>query len=215
MAMDAVARHLMLKDERLVLLLTPPFDRTEQDPGYIKGYPPGIRENGSQYSHAAAWVGMAFAAIGDAERAYEVLKNLNPILRAATGEDALRYRVEPYVQAADVYGAPPHMSRGGWSWYTGAAGWTYKFALESILGVRRQGDELQIDPVVPSDWEGYELDYRHEKATYRILAKRAADRREESPEIWLDGQRCAGNRIPLSVEAGEHEVMVRLASEAR
>src|SRR6185295_7499635 len=156
-AMSALDTHLVRLDPGLVLLLAPPFDDTPLEPGYIKGYVPGVRENGGQYTHAAAWSVIAFAALGDGERAAELFALLNPINHARTRADVERYKVEPYVIAADVYAEPPHVGRGGWTWYTGSAGWMYRAGLESILGIRVRGARLEIDPCIPGAWSGFSV----------------------------------------------------------
>jgi cyclic beta-1,2-glucan synthetase len=159
--MAAVEEHLISEEDGLIRLLTPPFDRTRNDPGYIRGYVPGVRENGGQYTHAALWVVRAMAAAGRRDRVAALLDLLNPIRRADCRERADTYRVEPYVVAADVYGEPPHVGRGGWTWYTGAAGWMHRIAVESLLGVQRlNGRRLRIRPCVPDDWPEYVVDVR-------------------------------------------------------
>src|SRR6185369_11161665 len=158
-AMASLDEHLVRRGDAgggLALLFTPPFDRTARDPGYIKGYPPGLRENGGQYSHAAMWAVLAFAKSGDGAKAAELFALLNPINHATTPQDTARYRVEPYVVAADVYSVAPHTGRGGWTWYTGAAGWMVQAGVEGILGIRREGMSLLVDPCVPAHWPGYE-----------------------------------------------------------
>ena len=152
--MAAVDEHLVRRADGLVLLFTPPFDRTSLDPGYIKGYPPGIRENGGQYTHAAIWSVLAFAMLGDGDKAAELFSILNPIHHASTRAAVHRYKVEPYVACADVYSQPPHVGRGGWTWYTGSAGWMYRAGLEWILGFRLRGATLVLDPCVPRAWRG-------------------------------------------------------------
>ena len=156
------------RDDALALLFTPPFDRTTHDPGYIKGYPPGLRENGGQYSHAAMWAIMAFAKLGDGANAAGLFSLVNPINHASTSEEAERYKVEPYVVAADVYSVPPHVGRGGWTWYTGSAAWMYRAGIESILGIRREGDFLVIDPCIPADWPGFEVTVNVASTRYEV-----------------------------------------------
>src|SRR5436309_2802634 len=151
-AMDAVRSSLIARGSQIVLLLNPPFDRSAQDPGYIKGYPPGVRENGGQYTHAAAWVVIALARLGSGDEAAELFHMLNPVNHTRTAADVARYQTEPYVMAGDVYGRAPHAGRGGWSWYTGSAGWMYRAGLESILGLRRRGATFIVDPCVPASW---------------------------------------------------------------
>jgi cyclic beta-1,2-glucan synthetase len=177
-----------------MLLLTPPFDRTIHDPGYIKGYLPGIRENGGQYTHAARWSIWAFAELGQGERVAELFKLVNPIWHADTPEKIARYRVEPYVIAADVYSAPQHIGRGGWTWYTGSASWMYRLGVEKIIGLQREGNRLKIKPCIPKDWRGYEVHYRFGSATYHIHVK-------------ADGGEASGDHSILLVDDGvEHDV---------
>jgi cyclic beta-1,2-glucan synthetase len=160
-AMDAVERYLVSDEHKLIRLLTPPFENTPRDPGYIKGYVPGVRENGGQYTHAALWVVKAMAELGRNDRAAELLAMLNPVNHARTPEEVATYRVEPYVVAADVYGERPHVGRGGWTWYTGSAGWMFRVAVESILGLRMAGGgTFVIAPCIPSAWPGYRVHYR-------------------------------------------------------
>ncbi|WP_425435446.1 GH36-type glycosyl hydrolase domain-containing protein [Luteimonas chenhongjianii] len=167
-AMEALDTHLVKREAGLIQLLEPPFDRTEHDPGYIRGYVPGVRENGGQYTHAAVWAAMAFAALGDRERAWELARMINPVNHAVDAAGTAVYKVEPYVIAADVYGVAPHVGRGGWTWYTGSAGWMYRLLSESLLGVQRHGDRLRIVPCVPASWPGYRMELRHGAAIYRI-----------------------------------------------
>ena len=170
-AMAALDKYLVRRDEKLALLFTPPFDKPAQDPGYIKGYPPGIRENGGQYTHAAAWAAMAFAMQGDGDRAGDLLAMLNPIHHADSPAGMQRYKVEPYVACADVYSEAPHVGRGGWTWYTGSAGWLYRVSLEWLLGFRVQGDGLVLDPCIPRNWPRFEIAYRHGATRYDIVVE--------------------------------------------
>nr|WP_211287749.1 glucoamylase family protein [Xanthomonas dyei] len=167
-AMDAMHQHLVDTDAGIVKLLMPPFDRTEHDPGYIRGYVPGVRENGGQYTHAAVWATMAFAQLGDSARAWQLAGMINPIHHARDAAGAQRYKAEPYVLAADVYAVAPHTGRGGWSWYTGAAGWMYRLLTESLLGLQRHGARMHIVPCIPAGWPGYQLRYRFGASTYVI-----------------------------------------------
>ena len=167
-AMRSVEEYLVRAGDDLVLLLTPPFDKTPLDPGYIKGYPPGVRENGGQYTHAAVWCAIAYAIQGEGESAAELLRMLNPINRASTRAGVHAYKVEPYVVAADIYSVPPHARRGGWTWYTGAAGWMYRAGIEWILGIRKSGDTLSIDPCIPREWPGFRLRFRQGATLYDI-----------------------------------------------
>jgi cyclic beta-1,2-glucan synthetase len=168
-AMASVGDRLIRRDPGLALLFTPPFDRTPLDPGYIKGYPPGLRENGGQYSHAAMWAVMAYAQLGQGDKAAELFAILNPINHALTPAAAARYRGEPYVIAGDVYSTAPHEGRVGWSWYTGAAGWMYRAGIEGILGLTRAGDALVINPSIPQDWPSVSVTVRHGGATVEII----------------------------------------------
>jgi cellobiose phosphorylase len=171
-AMESLDRHLVRRDDGLVKLLDPPFDKSASNPGYIKGYVPGVRENGGQYTHAAIWAAMAFARLGDNRRAWELFNMINPVNRAQSAAAVATYKVEPYVMAADVYAAAPHTGRGGWTWYTGSAGWMYRLAVESLLGLRREGDKLHIAPCLPADWPGFKLRYRFGETDYRISVVR-------------------------------------------
>ena len=167
-AMAAVNAQLISRSDGLVKLFTPPFDHSAHDPGYVKAYPPGLRENGGQYSHAAMWTVLAYALMGDGDRAGEIFSLLNPINHASTNSGIHRYKVEPYVVCADVYSAPAHVGRGGWTWYTGSAGWMYRTAIEGILGIRVKGNILSIDPCIPRAWTGFEITFKHGASRYQI-----------------------------------------------
>ena len=203
-------RHLVSQEDRLVLLFAPPFDKTEQDPGYIKHYPPGIRENGGQYTHAALWAAWAFAKLGQGDRAEALFRLLNPIQRSATAENAERYKVEPYVVAADVYSHPDHVGRGGWTWYTGSGGWMYRLGLEAILGLRRVGNVLRIDPCIPKGWSAYTINYRYAQTQYRISIENPSGINRGVEEVTLDGERLQTSDVPLLEDGNEHEVHVRM-----
>ncbi|HEX7088941.1 MAG TPA: hypothetical protein VF192_02325, partial [Longimicrobiales bacterium] len=218
-ALDAADRHLVSEDEGMIRLLTPPFDRTPKDPGYIKGYVPGVRENGGQYTHGALWVVAAFAALGRADRAARLLEMLSPVSHARTPEQVERYKVEPYVVAADVYAAEPHVGRGGWTWYTGSAGWLFRVGLESVLGLRVvRGREAVLRPCIPADWPGFTLRWRvPEGATvYEIAVTRA--RAAERTSAALDGAALrvedGAVRFPLAADGATHRVDVRLGADA-
>jgi len=170
-AMAAVDQHLVRRDAQLIQLLDPPFDKSDLEPGYIKGYIPGVRENGGQYTHAAIWTTTAFALLGDKERAWELFAMLNPINHGSTPEEIDRYKVEPYVMCADIYGAAPHTGRGGWTWYTGAAGWMYRLSVETLLGLQLKGGHLRIAPRVPAHWESYKIHYRYRDTVYHITIR--------------------------------------------
>jgi len=208
-AMSAVDRHLVRRPEALALLLTPPFEKTEHDPGYIKGYLPGVRENGGQYTHAAAWTVIAFAALGDGDKAAELFRILNPINRANSRSAVQRYKVEPYVLSGDVYSEPPHVGRGGWTWYSGSAGWLYRAGLEWILGFRVRGRLLCIDPCIPRNWPGYSIDFRYHSATYKITVKNPRGLCRGIASTSVDGKGFVGRvNIPLADDGAEHQVLI-------
>jgi cyclic beta-1,2-glucan synthetase len=197
--------------EGLVLLFTPPFDDTALEPGYIKGYVPGVRENGGQYTHAAVWTVIAFAALGDGDKATELLAMLNPINRAGTDAGVQRYRVEPYVVAADVYAEPPHVGRGGWTWYTGSAGWMYRAGLESILGFRLRGDRLVVDPCIPRGWPGFELVFRYRSARYDLVVENPRGVSRGVASVEIDGVLLTGDpSIGLADDRTTHRVRIVL-----
>ena len=211
-AMAAVDEHLVRREDGLVPLFTPPFDRTSLDPGYIKGYPPGIRENGGQYTHAAIWSVIAFAMLGDGDKAAELFSILNPIHHASTRAAVHRYKVEPYVACADVYTEPPHVGRGGWTWYTGSAGWMYRAGLEWILGFRLRGATLVLDPCVPREWRGYQIVFRYRSARYQIGVENPHGVCRGVTCVELDGEALSGERaqIPLADDGATHRVRVVL-----
>jgi cyclic beta-1,2-glucan synthetase len=210
-AMVAVDQQLVRRPEGLVLLLTPPFDKTEHDPGYIRGYVPGIRENGGQYTHAAAWTVIAFAELGDGDKACELFRMLNPIGRTSSRASVQRYKVEPYVVAGDVYAEPPHVGRGGWTWYTGAAGWLYRAGLEWILGFRMGGMTFSIDPCIPRYWPSYSIDFRYHSATYRIKVDNPSGVSRGVALTELDGKVLPGSvNVPLADDGAVHQVHIVL-----
>jgi cyclic beta-1,2-glucan glucanotransferase len=209
-AMDAVRTSLVARQSQVLLLLNPPFDRSAQDPGYIKGYPPGVRENGGQYTHAAVWIVMALAKLGSGDEAAEFFHMLNPINHGRTPTDVARYKTEPYVMAGDVYARPPHAGRGGWSWYTGSAGWMYRAGIESILGLRRRGDTFVIDPCIPSSWDHYRIDWRFLDTRYEIVVCNPAGRCRGVGSATLDGAPVDAAAIPLLNDGRTHNVRVVL-----
>jgi cyclic beta-1,2-glucan synthetase len=210
-AMAAVDRHLVRRADGMVLLFTPPFDDTSLEPGYIKGYLAGVRENGGQYTHAAIWSAMAFAALGDGERAAVLFAMLNPINHTRTQAAVLRYKVEPYVVAADVYAEPPHVGRGGWTWYTGSAGWMYRAGVESILGVRVRGARLSIDPCIPRGWPGFEMVFRHGSARYEIVVENPHGVSQGVSSVELDGVLLDGGPvITLADDGRTHRLRIGL-----
>jgi cyclic beta-1,2-glucan synthetase len=211
-ALLSVEKLLVRKADKLVLLNTPPFQDFHPHPGYVMGYPPGVRENGGQYTHAAIWVAMAFARQGDGQRAVDLLRMLNPVEHTKTPEDARRYKGEPYVVAADVYSLEGEVGRCGWTWYTGSSGWMYRVWLEEVLGFKLQGNSLRMNPTIPPEWTEYSLSYRYHKSTYNIVV--------ENPErvsrglLWveLDGGRLATQYLLLRDDGASHEVRVRLGA---
>ncbi|MGB6000788.1 MAG: glycosyltransferase 36 associated protein, partial [Thermoanaerobaculia bacterium] len=210
-AMESVERRLVRQESGLLLLFTPPFDRTPLDPGYIKGYLPGIRENGGQYTHAAIWSVAAFAMLGKGDKATELFNLLNPIHHTSGRADLQRYKVEPYAIAADVYSEPPHEGRGGWTWYTGAAAWLYRAGLEWILGFQKRGAALCIDPCIPKEWKAFEIAYRHGDTLYRITVENPRGVCRGVSRVSLDGTLLSGEAlVQLVDDAREHEVQVVL-----
>jgi len=208
LAMRSLERHLVREDVG-ILLLTPPFDRTAHDPGYIKGYLPGVRENGAQYTHAALWAVLATAMMGDGDRALELFQLLNPLERTRTPASVEVYRTEPYVMAADVYSAEGQVGRGGWTWYTGSASWTYRVGLEAILGFIRRGDRFRMDPRVPGSWPEFSLEYRYGSAVYDVVVERPHAARGGAQEVVLDGRTLDGEWIELADDGARHTVVVR------
>ncbi|HJR63517.1 MAG TPA: glucoamylase family protein [Gemmatimonadaceae bacterium] len=213
-AMRSVERYLVDNDARILLLLTPPFDKTPLDPGYIKGYLPGVRENGAQYTHAALWTVLATALRGDNDRAFQLYQMLNPLMHARTPDEAAIYKVEPYVVAADVYSAAGHLGRGGWTWYTGSASWMYRVGLENILGFRKRGETLEVRPCVPSDWPGYEMVYRYRRTAYTITIENPHAASDGGLEMTLDGRLLDTPTLPLTDDGEEHVVVVRPSARA-
>jgi cyclic beta-1,2-glucan synthetase len=207
-AVDAAVTNLVDWDNRLVKLFTPPFDQGSLQPGYIKGYVPGIRENGGQYTHAAIWLVQALAGLGRGEEAHRLWQMLSPISHTDSPEGVAQYRVEPYVVAADVYGVPPHVGRGGWTWYTGSAAWLYRAALETILGFTQTGDKLTFDPRIPHQWTGFQIEYKHRSTTYRCQVENPNGVEQGVREVWLDGVIRPEGTIPLLNDGGSHEVRV-------
>ena len=209
-AMDAVQQRLVRSGDKLIQLFDPPFDKGALQPGYIKGYVPGIRENGGQYTHAATWVALAMALQGRSDRAMELWNLINPVYHATTAEEVQHYKVEPYVVCADVYGAPPHTGRGGWTWYTGSASWLYRVAIETILGFQLRAGTLRIEPCIPPSWPGFELSYRYQSTTYQILVDNSAGTGRGVRSVELDGQPVPNHALPLSDDRKTHNVRVRL-----
>jgi cyclic beta-1,2-glucan synthetase len=209
-AMAAVEEYLIRRGDGLVILFTPPFDKSPLDPGYIKGYVPGVRENGGQYTHAAIWTLIAYAMIGDGDRAGELFALLNPINHASTRAGLHKYKVEPYVAAGDVYAVPPHTGRGGWTWYTGSASWMYRAGLEFILGFQLQGERLTINPCIPRSWREYEINYRHGSTRYSIKVENPFSVSRGIASVELDGKLQPSDDFPLNDDGARHTVRVVL-----
>jgi len=211
-AMQSFEELLVREDARLLLLLSPPFDKTPHDPGYIKGYLPGVRENGAQYTHAALWAVLATALKGEGERAFELFQMLNPLTHTHTPADVATYKVEPYVVAADVYTAPGQLGRGGWTWYTGSASWMYRVGLEAILGFTKRGNILSLEPCVPAGWPEFTVEYRYGRSTYTIQVKSSEAVKRGRGEVTLDGRVLEGSGIPLVDDGARHTVVVSTPS---
>jgi cyclic beta-1,2-glucan synthetase len=211
-AMASLERELVRPGDGLALVLTPPFDHTPHDPGYIKGYPPGLRENGGQYTHAATWAVLATAALGDGDRAAALFRLLNPVRRALTQDDADRSKVEPYAVVADVYSVSPHVGRGGWSWYTGSAGWMQRAGVEGILGIRIRGTALHVNPCIPHDWPGFEATLVWRSARYRVVVGNPDRVCRGVARIRLDGTDIAPGPVALLDDAAIHLVEVTLGA---
>jgi cyclic beta-1,2-glucan synthetase len=209
-AMAFLEKHLIRREDGIALLFTPPFDKTSQDPGYIRGYPPGLRENGGQYSHAAMWAILAFVKLGDGNRAAALFSLLNPVNHARTPTEVERYKVEPYVVAADVYSVAPHVGRGGWTWYTGSAGWMYRAGVEGILGIRSEGDCLVIDPCIPDSWPGFEAKINICSTLYEIRVESTSEAR--AMHAVLDGRTvdCATEGVCVPLDSGVHKLSISL-----
>jgi cyclic beta-1,2-glucan synthetase len=212
-AMHAVRAHLVRRDAQLVLLLTPPFYRTPLDPGYIKGYVPGVRENGGQYTHAAVWTVLALAHLGMGNEAMELFHMINPLNHTRTAEGAERYRAEPYALAADVYSHPMHVGRGGWTWYTGSAGWMYQAAIQGLLGLRRNGTTISVNPCIPTVWPHYALDLKIGLTRYRFIVSNPEHRSQGIASAELDGVAVDPLAIPLHPDDRNHEVTIVLGAD--
>jgi len=211
MAMEAVSERLVRREHALIQLLDPPFDKSALNPGYIKGYVPGVRENGGQYTHAAIWAAMAFACLGNKRRAWELFTMINPLNHARSTEETATYKVEPYVVAADVYALSPHTGRGGWTWYTGSAAWMYRLMVESLLGLRLEVDKLSFTPCLPADWAGFKMHYRFRETVYHIAVLQTPAGDGEM-SVSVDGVEQHNKTIPLVDDHKEHWVEVKMAS---
>jgi cyclic beta-1,2-glucan synthetase len=208
--MASVDEYLIRRGDGIVLLFTPPFDKSALNPGYIKGYIPGVRENGGQYTHAAIWTIIAYAMLGDGDKVGELFALLNPINHTGTRAGLHKYKVEPYVAAGDVYSEPRHIGRGGWTWYTGSAGWMYRATLESMLGFHLKGERLGIEPCIPRSWRDFEIDYHRGDTLYRIRVENPSGVCRGIAEVRLDGKLLPSNEIPLVVDGQTHQILVVL-----
>ncbi len=208
-AMNALFRHLVDPQNGLIKLLTPPFDGAGPNPGYIRGYLPGVRENGGQYTHGALWAIMAFAARRETERAWSLFSMINPVNHSSDQRRSAIYKVEPYVMAADVYAAEGHSGRGGWTWYTGSSGWAWQLITESLLGITRRGPRLSVHPQLPAGWREIKVVYREGEGIYNITVSRG----EGEWQLWLDGERCEGDEIVLESLQKVHQVVIHLPAE--
>jgi cellobiose phosphorylase len=206
-AMDAAYKHLVRKDISIIQLLDPPFDKSNLNPGYIKGYVPGVRENGGQYTHAAIWLVMAFTALKNTSRTWELFNMINPIHHGNSPQKIATYKVEPYVVAADVYSVRQHSGRGGWTWYTGSAGWMYRLIIESMLGMKIEGNKLSFAPSLPAEWNSFVVDYKYQSTMYHI---KIFESENEDTKIVFDGKEQSCTHISLMDDGAEHWVEVKM-----
>ena len=208
--MTSLSNHLVRRESGLVQLLDPPFDQSGMNPGYIKGYVPGVRENGGQYTHAAVWASMAFARLGDKRQAWEVFNLINPVNHGDSTEKVDVYKAEPYVMAADVYAAAPHTGRGGWTWYTGSAAWMYQLIVESLLGIKLEVDKLKFTPCLPAEWSEFKIHYRYRETVYHLVIRQITDNNEM--RVSVDGIEQPDHTIPLVDDHNEHWGEVNIPS---
>ena len=215
MAMKAVEERLVRRDQALIQLLDPPFDRSNLDPGYIRGYVPGVRENGGQYTHGAIWATMAYAAMGDRERAWELMTMINPVNHSRSPEGMATYKAEPYVIAADVYALPPHTGRGGWTWYTGSAGWMYRLIVESLLGLTLEKECLRFTPCLPAQWTAFTMRYRYRETLYDIVIRQklvGAGEKIDATRVTVDGVLQPDGSVHLAYDRASHQVLVEVSA---
>ncbi len=210
-AMSSLEQHLVKRESGVIQLLDPPFDKSTLEPGYIKGYVPGVRENGGQYTHAAIWALMAYAELGEHGKAWDLFAMINPINHARSSAAVATYKVEPYVIAADVYAVAPHTGRGGWTWYTGSAGWTYRLLIESLLGIRREGTRLRLSPRLPPDYKSVTMNYRYYATVYQIKVTQSATA-TQAISVTFDGKTLEDNSFVLNDDQIDHVVEVKLAT---
>jgi cellobiose phosphorylase len=209
-AMESVDRRLVRRDAGLIQLFDPPFDKSALEPGYIKAYIPGVRENGGQYTHGAIWTAMAFAIMGEHERAWELFTLLNPVHHGDSPGKIAIYKVEPYVVAADVYAVAPHTGRGGWTWYTGSASWMYRLLVETLLGANLEGDQLRLEPRMPESWTTYKIHYRYRQTVYHITVIRHGEGSSGADLLTLDGVELPGTTLPLLDDQREHHAELKV-----
>ena len=203
--MENVDKYLINRKAKLVHLFQPAFDKSKLNPGYIKGYIPGVRENGGQYTHGAIWTALGYAMMGDAEKAWELFDIINPVQHGSNAEEIKVYKVEPYVIAADVYAAPQHLGRGGWTWYTGSAAWFYRLLVETLLGINRMGDKLNLSPLMRKDWDNYTVHYRYYETVYHIKLQRINDNSQK--RLMVDNkQEISNDTFTMLNDKQEHFV---------
>jgi cellobiose phosphorylase len=202
------------READLIQLFDPPFDKSSLNPGYIKGYVPGVRENGGQYTHAAIWVVMALLRLGENDLAWELFALLNPVNHGSSSARIATYKVEPYVVAADVYSASRHVGRGGWTWYTGSAAWMYRLIIESMLGLHLTGARLRIEPRIPTQWRGFKVQYRYRETTYHLRINRVAEILPGGLRIIENRQISEGNTLDLRDDRQPHQVEIQLGAQA-
>jgi cellobiose phosphorylase len=215
LALESVDQRLVRREAGLIQLFDPPFDKSALNPGYIKGYIPGVRENGGQYTHGAIWAAMAFALLGESEHAWELFALLNPIHHGSTPQQIATYNVEPYVVAADVYAVAPHTGRGGWTWYTGSAGWMYRLLIETLLGVNLEGDKLRLTPRLPKNWPACKIHYRYRQTVDHISITRLLAGSADADQLFLDGKELAAPTVPLVDDRREHTVELKVWNPVR
>jgi cyclic beta-1,2-glucan synthetase len=211
-AMKSVEKHLVKRGTKIIQLFDPPFDKSNLNPGYIKGYIPGVRENGGQYTHAAVWVATAFAMLGENELAWELFNMINPVNHGSTHEGIATYKVEPYVVAADVYGVAPHEGRGGWTWYTGSAGWMYRLLVETLLGLNLEVDKLRLEPRMPKTWDSFKIHYRYRQTVYHIEIAAIPQGSADTDKLSVDGIEMPDMVIPLKDDRVDHHVSMKIRS---
>ena len=208
--MESLENHLIDKENGIIKLLDPPFNKTKLEPGYIKSYLPGVRENGGQYTHAAIWAIIAYTKLGFGDKALEYYRMINPIEHSRTKETAIKYKVEPYTIAADIYGAESLAGRGGWTWYTGSSSWFYKAGIENILGLVIKNNRLRIEPCIPKEWKEYKIKYRYKNSIYNITVKNERGKNTGVDKFFLNGVEVEEKEIALSDDGGIYEIEIKM-----